>query len=102
MQLNVVTGDVGKHFYFANLTYDISSTLYAYAGYSYLDDKSIVVLKDGMATITGGVGYRANDNVIIKAQYVDFKPVKDTDPFVRLSPDNFHTKALFAGVSVYF
>ncbi len=61
-----------KTFYYANLSYNISSDLYVYGGYSYMDDKSSRFWEGGFTSVTGGVGYRPIDEIVLKAQYGRF------------------------------
>ena len=58
-----------KNFYYANLTYNFTPNFYAYAGYSYIDDKLSRFWMDGLTSITGGIGYRPIDEVALKAQF---------------------------------
>ncbi len=58
-----------KTFYYANLAYNITSDLYLYAGYGYMDDKSSRFWETGFKGINVGAGYRPIDEIVLKAQY---------------------------------
>lgn len=84
-----------KLFYFANLTYNISSQFYAYAGYSYMQDDISRFFAAGLGMTSLGVGYRPIDQVVLKAQFTNSKfgdnPVR---PYNR----NYY----YVGASVFF
>ena len=84
-----------KSFYYGNLSYDFTDALFGYAGYSYLDDKSDLILSDGVVEYTAGAGFRASQSVVVKAQWAHFKMNDQT--FFTLDQNTY-----FVAVSVFF
>ena len=84
-----------KSFYYGNLSYDFTDAVYGYAGYSYLNDKSDLILSDGVVEYTAGAGFRASQSVVVKAQWAHFKMNDQT--YFTLDQNTY-----FLAVSVFF
>lgn len=84
-----------KTFYFANLTYNFNPQLYAYVGYSYMQDDISKFIGAGLGMTSFGVGYRPIDQVVLKAQ---FTKSKFGDNPVRPYDRNYY----YVGASVFF
>lgn len=65
------TGPKGfnKYYYHANLLYNITDKLYAYAGCDYLTTEDNVFSEGGLTQPSFGGGYKVNDSVVLKAEY---------------------------------
>jgi len=104
-------GDMNKMFYYVTLQYDIDDKTFVYGLYNSLQNNYSQVLKDPLVGFSGGAGYRANDNVVIKIQYTHYElnanypsdfpsaqaPVLSGKPLFVYSSD-----AVYAGISVAF
>ncbi len=94
--MNPLAGNsLTKHFYYGNVTVELTDNIYTYAGYSFLDDKSNGILGNGVYSYTAGAGYRPVESVVVKAQWAYFK-LKDE----RFMVVDQHS--LYAAVSVLF
>lgn len=58
-----------KTYYHANLLYNITDELAAYAGYDYLEGEDNIFISRGLGISTFGAAYRLNNSVILKVQY---------------------------------
>ena len=90
-----VGNSMDKLFYYGNVMYDFTDQWYGYAGYSYIDDKLQTYGTDGLTSLTIGGGFRPNDHVVIKGQWVNFK-LKNED-FIKVNLATY-----FLAVSIFF
>lgn len=91
----MVYNNLKKSFYYGNVTYEFTDAIYGYGGYSYLDDKSNSILNEGVVAYTAGVGFRATEYAVVKAQWAHFKMNDQT--FFTLDQNTY-----FVAVSVFF
>jgi hypothetical protein len=90
--------ELNKTFYYGSLAYDLPYNLYVYGYYSYLEDKMLKALSDGLEAVSFGGGYRAADNVVLKLQWVNFK-TKNKNAVISQQSD---TNSLLLAVSVVY
>lgn len=94
-QTSVFGTSLDKNFYYGNLSYNITSQLYVYAGYGYMESLSNPFWKSGLTSITGGAGYRLNDAIVLKAQYANYK-LGDNQLY------KYNQNSIYAAASVFF
>lgn len=100
-------GDMNKVFYYVTLQYDVNDQLFVYGMYNSIEDHFSNVVNP-LTGVSGGAGYRANDNVVIKLQYsqsnIDKKYPSDFSPSVLAGKSLFvySANSISAGVSVAF
>lgn len=58
-----------KMFYYATLIYNISPDLYVYGSYTAMNDKSSRFWENDFAGISGGIGVRPIEEIVLKAQF---------------------------------
>ena len=90
-----VGNSLDKLFYYGCLNCDMTDRLFAYARYDYVEDKLIGALEAGLVGQTFGGGYRANDAVVLKAQF--FRIRMHENPVLHFQEDHY-----LAAVSVFF
>ncbi|MCC6846395.1 MAG: hypothetical protein LC116_02620 [Bacteroidetes bacterium] len=103
-------GDMNKLFYFASLQYDINDQLYVYGVFNSFKDNFSSVLKENLVGISGGFGYRANDNVVLKLQLYRTQlsaKFPNAEPFKTMGIDgkpiyDLSIFSVYGGVSVAF
>lgn len=89
--------DFTRTFINVNLMYDFLEKYFVSVGFASLRDKSsMLVFKDGLNQVMGGLGYRLNDHVTFKGQVINM--YND----VPAGGVEVNTLYLIGGVSVYF
>lgn len=63
---------IDKLFYYGNLTYNINEEFYVYLKYDYLKDEIDGKLNEGMVSYSLGGGYRPNDSIVLKTQFIRY------------------------------
>ena len=68
----MVPGKLGRTFYYALLGVDLTDALFAYGTYDLQKDEatSLTGAVEGFDLYSGGAGYRINDALTVKAQYI--------------------------------
>jgi hypothetical protein len=93
----MLSDDFTKTYFNANIMYDFLEKYYISIGYASIgDESSMLLFKDGLNQVMGGLGYHFNDNITFKAQVVDI--YND----VPKGGVEVSTLYLLGGVSVYF
>ncbi|MFO7445546.1 MAG: hypothetical protein R6W90_04230 [Ignavibacteriaceae bacterium] len=62
-----------KSWIHVNLLYNFTNSLYAYAGYDYMDTEDNWFSMGGLDQFVVGGGYKVNDAIVVKAEYVNQK-----------------------------
>jgi hypothetical protein len=60
-----------KYYYHFNLLYNFTDKLFAYAGYDYMISEDNIYSLHGAKGYTFGGGYKLNDSIVLKAQYLE-------------------------------
>lgn len=93
----ILSDDFTRTFLNVNIMYDFLEKYYVSLGFATLTDKaSMLLFKDGLNQLMGGLGYRLNDNITIKAQVINM--YND----VPKGGVEVNTLYLLGGISVYF
>lgn len=105
-------GDMNKLFFYVSLQYDINDQYYVYGLFHSLKDNYSTVLKEPLNGFSGGVGFHANESVVIKLQYAHYQinskfpeiyPAPPTPNILGGKPIfNLSTDTMYGGVSVAF
>lgn len=96
--IKTISDDLSRHFFYANINYDILEKFFLTAGYSYMKNSfDLATSKYGYNEIFGGGGFRMSDNVTLKAQCMSIRNDLSKDPMVKLN-----ILIVSAGASVYF
>ena len=98
-----IGNSVDKSFYYATLLYNISSKIFVYTMYDYLNDSTNPSYfgKDGYYGYHFGAGYYVNDNILLKIQYFkNFLKIDsgETDNPIR----NYYENNVAIGASIIF
>ncbi|MFZ6034048.1 MAG: hypothetical protein ACOYVE_12165 [Melioribacter sp.] len=67
------SADMDKLFYYGTLGYDINDKVFLYATYSYLEDKQVSFMANGMKGIMFGAGFKPVSSVVLKLQYASYQ-----------------------------
>jgi hypothetical protein len=100
--------NMDKMFYYVTLQYDLNDDLFVYGMFNSISDNYSNILQDPLVGYSGGLGYRANDNVVIKAQFQHYKldskyPDSPATPGLGGKPlFLYSSNTAYAGVSVAF
>jgi hypothetical protein len=67
-----------------------------FVGYDFIEDKASVLFTRGQERFSIGTGFRANANIILKAEY-HYHRFRNSDGFMGVPDDNhmFRTAAIF-------
>ena len=98
----VIGESLKKQFYYGNITYDIVPQFSVFGGYSRIIDEVLVVIKDGMHTIYGGLMYKPIDEIAIKLNIVNFRLVNNKDELVVKKKAQVNQYTYLLGLSFLF
>ncbi len=104
--LNVPGVNLNKLFYYGTLSYDFTEQLYAYLTYNHIEDNFNTAFRDGLKGYFVGGGYRPNDAIVLKFQYIKLHLDNGVIPPTQILPVpldiNFDIQNISVAVSVFF